>query len=262
MYNGETGDLIFKSPVPGSRRITRQKLREVLSEGLDIQWGRKVVRLDTESDPEKVNVTLEGQGGMEEEVWTDYVLGTDGAGSKVREILFSNQEKGVEKAKAMRSGFMIGTCIVDYQDEEVVKKVLEKHPVTAMVMSRGAVGGFGGMSPPRLPTQDGERKLEQDRLRLYHENLAAANTSPHSPIHHRHPALPTPPHNLLDQSLERLPLLHPEHPPQGPRRRPLPQTILARPLTRFPVLHRLHARRRRAHESLHRRNGHLDCSTV
>ncbi|KAK3950731.1 hypothetical protein QBC32DRAFT_8526 [Pseudoneurospora amorphoporcata] len=149
MYNGETGDLMFKSAVPGSRRITRRGLREVLAEGLEIQWGRKVASLDTESNPDKVKVTLEavGEEGAEEEeeeVWADHVLGTDGASSKVREILFSNQEGGEEKAKVMRSGFMIGTCIVDYQDDgEMVRKVLEKHPVTSLVMSRGAVGGFG-----------------------------------------------------------------------------------------------------------------------
>ncbi|KAK3352130.1 hypothetical protein B0H65DRAFT_144999 [Neurospora tetraspora] len=144
MYNGETGDMLFKSAVPGSRRITRRGLREVLSEGLDIVWGRKVTRLDTETEPEKVKVTLEGEEGVEEEeMWADYVLGTDGAGSKVREILFADQENGEEKAKVKRSGFMIGTCIVDYQDEEMVQKVLEKHPVFAMAMSRGAVGGFG-----------------------------------------------------------------------------------------------------------------------
>lgn len=148
MYNGETGDLVFKSAVPGSRRITRRGLRDVLSEGLEIQWGRKVTRLDTESSPDKVKVTLADDQGMEEEVWADYVLGTDGAGSKVREILFANQENGEEKAKVMRSGFMIGTCTVDYQNEETVQKILEKHPVTAMVMSRGAVGGFGGMFFP------------------------------------------------------------------------------------------------------------------
>ncbi|EGO60075.1 hypothetical protein NEUTE1DRAFT_106737 [Neurospora tetrasperma FGSC 2508] len=143
MYNGETGDLMFKSAVPGARRITRRGLREVLSDGLDIAWGRKVTRLDTESNPEKVKVTLEGEEGVEEEVWADFVLGTDGAGSKVREILFADQENGEEKAKAKRSGFMIGTCVVDYQDEDVVRKVLEKHPVMAMAMSRGAVGAFG-----------------------------------------------------------------------------------------------------------------------
>ncbi|EAA28183.1 FAD/NAD(P)-binding domain-containing protein [Neurospora crassa] len=155
MYNGETGDLMFKSAVPGARRITRRGLREVLSEGLDIAWGRKVTRLDTESDPEKVKVTLAGEEGVEEEeVWADYVLGTDGAGSKVREILFADQENGEEKAKAKRSGFMIGTCVVDYQDENVVRKVLEKHPVMAMAMSRGAVGGFGVQYTTGTPPSD------------------------------------------------------------------------------------------------------------
>ncbi|KAK3388293.1 hypothetical protein B0T20DRAFT_457386 [Sordaria brevicollis] len=96
MYNGETGDLIFKSAVPGSRRITRRGLRDVLAEGLEIQWGRTVTKLDTESSSlEKVKVTLEGEGGIEEQ----------------------NQKGGEDKAKVMRSGFMIGTCIVDYPDQ-------------------------------------------------------------------------------------------------------------------------------------------------
>lgn len=174
MYNGETGDLMFKSAVPGARRITRRGLREVLSDELEIQWGRRVTRLDTELNSEKVKVTLQGEEGVEEEVWADYVLGTDGAGSKVREILFANQENGEEKAKAKRSGFMIGTCVVDYQDEDVVRKVLEKHPVMAMAMSRGAVGAFGGEFSP-FPLVD-VPKPRKNGKQSHGIGMTAANT--------------------------------------------------------------------------------------
>jgi hypothetical protein len=146
-YNGITGELLFKSPLPGSRRVSRKRLREVLSQGLDIRWGKK---LDTISFPHDENepddnlkdlkVQLVFADGHTEKV--DYVLGTDGATSKVRQLLL-----GEKAAQPQLSGFMFATGITKYHDEMKVQSVVNAHPVAAITLGMDTVAGCGGMAP-------------------------------------------------------------------------------------------------------------------
>jgi hypothetical protein len=138
-YNGITGEILFKSPLPGSRRISRQKLRGVLAEGLDIRWGRTLNQISFPSggDSESpVQLTFDG-GQMDV---ADYVLGTDGASSKVRELLL-----GAEAARVQLSGFLFATGIMEYRDADKVEAVVKAHPVAAITMGMEAVAGCGGI---------------------------------------------------------------------------------------------------------------------
>ncbi|QKX55334.1 uncharacterized protein TRUGW13939_02426 [Talaromyces rugulosus] len=144
-YNGITGELLFKSPLPGSRRVSRKRLREVLSQGLDIRWGKK---LDTISFPHDENqsddslkdlkVQLAFADGHTEQV--DYVLGTDGASSGVRQLLL-----GEKAAQPQLSGFMFATGITKYQDARKVQSVVNAHPVAAITLGMDTVAGCGVM---------------------------------------------------------------------------------------------------------------------
>lgn len=138
VYNGATGDLLFKSPTPGARRVSRQKLRKLLVEGLDINWGCRVKELYSEGTGA---VKLEFEEGREP-VKVGFVAGADGASSRVRAILL-----GEEKARALGSGYMFGSGMPRYGDREKVMKVVETHPVAALSMGADAVGGVGGESP-------------------------------------------------------------------------------------------------------------------
>lgn len=104
-YNGLTGEVLFRNPTPGvptpgARRVSRQRLRKVLADGLDIKWGRPLSHLERIED----SVRLTFEGGEVDDV--DYVLGTDGVSSKVRELLL-----GVEAAQALRSGFVFASRV-------------------------------------------------------------------------------------------------------------------------------------------------------
>ena len=44
-YSGITGDLLFSSPTPGARRVSRRLLRSLLSQGVDIRWNKSVKEL-------------------------------------------------------------------------------------------------------------------------------------------------------------------------------------------------------------------------
>jgi len=141
VYNGETGDLLFKNKVPGARRVSRQRLRAVLAKDLDeagtIRWGKRLAefsQIDGESGP----VQLRFEDGSTYDA--DYVLGADGSSSKVRELLFN----GDEVARVQLSGFMFATAIVKYGEAAKVEAVLKAHPVAAITMATNSVGGCGG----------------------------------------------------------------------------------------------------------------------
>lgn len=133
-FNGITGDLLFSSPTPGARRVSRQLLRRLLAQGVDIRWNKSLKEvLQTNS-----GVRVEFEDG---EVFdADYVLGTDGSSSKVRELLL-----GVEKARPCQSGFLFATGVTKFGDADKTNAVLQTHPVAALMMGANSVGAVGGM---------------------------------------------------------------------------------------------------------------------
>lgn len=152
-YNGTTGELLFKSPLPGARRVSRKRLREVLAQGLDIKWGEKLDKItfpsdntDHDGDSENLKVQLAFVDGHTEQV--DYVLGTDGASSRVRQLLL-----GEKAAQTQLSGFMFATGITDYHDATKVQALVNAHPVAAITLGMDTVAGCGGMAPVSFSTQ-------------------------------------------------------------------------------------------------------------
>ncbi|CRG91781.1 Transient receptor potential cation channel subfamily M member 4 [Talaromyces islandicus] len=144
-YNGITGELLFKSPLPGSRRVSRKRLREVLSQGLDIRWGMKLDEIkfppddkELDGDPGNSKVQLVFIDGHTE--YVDYVLGTDGASSRVRQLLL-----GEELAQTQLSGFIFATGITEYHDTTKVQAVVNAHPVAAITLGMDTVAGCGVM---------------------------------------------------------------------------------------------------------------------
>jgi len=135
--NGVTGEPLFTNPTPGARRITRQKLRKVLLQGIDVRWGKSLSELASEGG--RVRLTFADGDTYE----ADYVLGTDGTSSRVRQIVV-----GEEAAKPLCSGFMFATGICQYRDVAKVKHVVDPHPVATIVLGTTSVGGFGGKSIP------------------------------------------------------------------------------------------------------------------
>jgi hypothetical protein len=137
-YNGATGEILFKAPSPGARRISRLRLRKVFAEDLDVKWGKQLVSI-THKEGADGPTTLEFADG--ETLDADYVIGTDGASSKVREILL-----GPEVAASKLSGVTIAIGCPTYGDAEKAKFARSAHPIGAMVFHSAGVGGTGSMS--------------------------------------------------------------------------------------------------------------------
>lgn len=134
-YNALTGDVLFKSPTPGARRVSRQKMRALLVDGLDIHWGHALTGLSTSTEDETINL----QFNETQTFRAKYVVGADGARSFVRELLL-----GPEAAQIKGSGFMFATGIAKYNDAANVEALVNAHPVAAIMMGSGPVGGVGG----------------------------------------------------------------------------------------------------------------------
>lgn len=133
-YNGVSGDLLFSSPTPGARRVSRRLLRKLLAEGVDIRWNKSVKELS------QTDSGVKGEFEDGEAFDADYVLGADGSSSKVRELLL-----GVEKSRPHGSGFLFATGITKFSDAVKTDAVVQKHPVAALMMGASVVGAVGGM---------------------------------------------------------------------------------------------------------------------
>ncbi|KAK5655365.1 hypothetical protein OQA88_5932 [Cercophora sp. LCS_1] len=137
-FNGVTGELMFKSPMLGSRRVSRQLLRQVLSEGLNVQWGKRLV--DISSTAEHVTLTFANNATVQ----ADFVLGADGASSTVRSLLFHRDPK----ANIVPSAYYIATVIMRHDDAAKVEPVHNFHPVATIMMGASCFVGTGTMYAP------------------------------------------------------------------------------------------------------------------
>jgi 2-polyprenyl-6-methoxyphenol hydroxylase-like FAD-dependent oxidoreductase len=138
--NGQTGKVMIRSSMPGLRRITRQRLRRILAAEFiaagAIQWNKRLERIDVvgEDSPVRLVFTDGTTTGA------DYVLGTDGASSKARELLFG----GNEEARAKPSGLMCATGYVMHGDATKVEPVVKLHPLAAVTVGTTSNCGLAG----------------------------------------------------------------------------------------------------------------------
>lgn len=87
--NLETGEPKFKIPPNRRWRVNREKMRRALLHGIEghIHWDRRVVGVDSSSDPSRVQLRLDGQTPVTGQL----VVGIEGSRSMVRQILRPDQ---------------------------------------------------------------------------------------------------------------------------------------------------------------------------
>ncbi|KAK0712037.1 hypothetical protein B0H67DRAFT_611960 [Lasiosphaeris hirsuta] len=126
--NGQTGEVMMRSNMPGARRVARQRLRRVMAADLAsagmIRWNKRLDSIDVGGGG--VRLTFADRTTAE----ADYVFGADGASSKVREWLF----RGDEAARVKPSGLMCATAVVRHGDAAKVEAVVKVHPVAAVTV--------------------------------------------------------------------------------------------------------------------------------
>ncbi|KAM3505035.1 hypothetical protein MY10362_003178 [Beauveria mimosiformis] len=134
-YNGVTGKLLFRSPTPGARRVSRRRLRALLARDVDIRWGMSLKRINQLEN----GIKADFENGTS--IDADYLLGADGTSSRVREMLV-----GAEAAQPQGSGFLFATGINQFEEAEKTGVIVNKHPVAALMMGTSSVGGIGVVS--------------------------------------------------------------------------------------------------------------------
>ncbi|KAF2621178.1 FAD/NAD(P)-binding domain-containing protein [Macroventuria anomochaeta] len=88
IHNGKTGDLILEMGADQPVRVSRKKMRNLFSEGIDVQYGKQVVRayvIEDSSSHDNGRVKIEFRDG--DHAVGDNVVGTDGAKSLLRESI-------------------------------------------------------------------------------------------------------------------------------------------------------------------------------
>jgi 2-polyprenyl-6-methoxyphenol hydroxylase-like FAD-dependent oxidoreductase len=85
-YNGQTGEKLFDMHGDEPRRISRKKLRNYLSQGLDVQYGKKISTISRGPDETVVATFADGTTAS-----GTILVGCDGAKSTVREALVGKE---------------------------------------------------------------------------------------------------------------------------------------------------------------------------
>ena len=88
--NGRTGEILIKFDAISTRRVSRAKFRQLLTSGLDVQYGRTLIDIRVEAEAEQVTAVF-ADG---EEAHGNVLVGCDSSSSFVRRWLL-----GADKAR-------------------------------------------------------------------------------------------------------------------------------------------------------------------
>ncbi|KIW90881.1 uncharacterized protein Z519_08664 [Cladophialophora bantiana CBS 173.52] len=122
--NGQTGEVMKNIPLLRMYRVSRRRFRKLCTEGIDVQYNKKLV--DITFDDDKSTVTAIFEDGTE--ATGTILVGADGAQSLVRNTIFG--EEG-QPCTVPYSAVNLHVC---YNDAEKAKFVRQAHPIMAMGM--------------------------------------------------------------------------------------------------------------------------------
>jgi len=123
LYNSKTGERLKEVCAPGMLRISRRKLRALCSSDLPVMFGKILTTVTYNTSGAAVTAHFADGSSYS----GDIVIGADGPGSKVRELLL-----GVEKSKNTPLGLVFNSTIVHYNDAEKAKHVRSASPTFAI----------------------------------------------------------------------------------------------------------------------------------
>ncbi|KAL1967229.1 hypothetical protein VTN77DRAFT_3520 [Rasamsonia byssochlamydoides] len=116
IFNGQTGERLLDVPAPLSYRLQRRKFLKLIATGIDIQYGKRLVGVESDS---KTATAIFEDGTR---ATGRLLIGAEGAHSRVREYLL-----GKEKAALLPSP-LVATATVMRLPEDVVRSVRALHP--------------------------------------------------------------------------------------------------------------------------------------
>ncbi|KAL9115217.1 MAG: hypothetical protein Q9227_001011 [Pyrenula ochraceoflavens] len=99
-YNLETGELVKNVPVPNVVRLNRKRFLTLLSQGVDVRYGKRVARVESDGK----NPTIFFDDGTCET--GSLVIGAEGARSLTRETLLGPEKAALHETGIIFSQFM------------------------------------------------------------------------------------------------------------------------------------------------------------
>ncbi|KAN0123025.1 FAD/NAD(P)-binding domain containing protein [Hyaloscypha variabilis] len=122
-YNGKTGAHIVDIPMVNAIRVSRRKMRALCAEGIDIQYGKKVVSLE----PSESGIAVKFADGTT--AAGSICIGADGAQSAVRQLALPGEE-----GKALPLNVVLYNLNVSYGDAERSKAVRSIHFMNSVAL--------------------------------------------------------------------------------------------------------------------------------
>ena len=122
-FNGASGEPLKRVPAPWSIRLQRRKLLRLLSEGIDVQFNKRLSQIDVDEDVGCVTASFEDST----QETGNLLIGADGTKSIVRQFLL-----GVEEAALIPSPVVMSAVITTLSKEAAVK-LTALHPIHSMV---------------------------------------------------------------------------------------------------------------------------------
>jgi 2-polyprenyl-6-methoxyphenol hydroxylase-like FAD-dependent oxidoreductase len=135
VFHRGTGEILFHIPSTRMRLVSRQRLRAMLSHGLDIEYDKELVSIIEDTDKP---VVLEFKDHTR--VSANMVIGADGPKSAVRSHLL-----GEEKSRPVRTPWAFSWVSCTFHNTSQAQFVRAPHPVWHMSHGPGGVSGAAGM---------------------------------------------------------------------------------------------------------------------
>ncbi|KAI4218077.1 MAG: hypothetical protein LQ349_008879 [Xanthoria aureola] len=89
IIHGETGNMLAGVPYKKGLRVLRSKMRKLCGNGIDVQYGKQLSRIEFDEDEQGVTVGFTDGTSVSGTL----VVGADGARSKVREVAMGSAER-------------------------------------------------------------------------------------------------------------------------------------------------------------------------
>jgi 2-polyprenyl-6-methoxyphenol hydroxylase-like FAD-dependent oxidoreductase len=122
LYNGKTGELLKTLPSGGMTRFSRAKLRALISEGIEVEYGKTLSSISYAEDEGGISAHFADGTSIN----GDVLIGADGPKSKARELIV-----GKEKSEASPAGVVVAAVRSKYTVEQAL--YLRQHASLASV---------------------------------------------------------------------------------------------------------------------------------
>ncbi|KAI9652381.1 MAG: hypothetical protein M1831_006859 [Alyxoria varia] len=138
IIHGESGNLLAGVPYKRGLRVPRSKMRALMAEGIEVQYGMDLTDVAFNESGDGVIATFNN----EQVVPGALMLGADGPRSKVREFAMA----GTDKAAVSRFPIWHMNMTVCYNDAEKAKFIRNQFPTSYLALSQRSFHAFQSIS--------------------------------------------------------------------------------------------------------------------